>query len=52
MRNGFEEATNQFGEVQRENKSLNDEIKDLMEQVNWGVKPGYNLKISFNFLLD
>ena len=36
VKNGYEEAIGQLDEVKRENKSLSDEIKDLMEQISEG----------------
>merc|ERR1712051_731162 len=36
VRNGYEEANVQFDDVRRENKTLSDEIKDLMEQISEG----------------
>merc|ERR1712076_189901 len=36
IKNGYEEAFSQLDDVKRENKSLSDEIKDLMEQISEG----------------
>merc|ERR1712223_1593002 len=36
VKNGYEEANVQFDDVRRENKTLSDEIKDLMEQISEG----------------
>ena len=36
VKNGYEEGIAQLDEVRRENKTLNDEIRDLMEQISEG----------------
>merc|ERR1711983_76017 len=36
IKNGYEEANVQFDDVRRENKTLSDEFKDLMEQISEG----------------
>ena len=36
IKNGYEEAFSQLEDVKRENKSLGDEIRDLMEQISEG----------------
>ena len=36
VKNGYDEAASQLDDVRRENRTLSDEIKDLMEQISEG----------------
>ena len=40
IKNGYEECLSNLEEVRRENKSLSEEIRDIMEQISEGGRCG------------